>query len=285
MDNVLQFSLSNGGNFATPLAWTLNDDHGWLTGASPGTSGSAMLEANGGTITISATFHPRDGCKGDSSIVRLVTSDSFIPGYYDTCRTVLRCDAVVPTLLALVGDGTNITFYVDGSGFPGSGMMGAKPSGASTRTLNFGRCPSSSPECQFSGLIDEPAIYNLALSASEIQAIVAAGSGGRCALVAVTDPPPSARRFEFAPPWPNPAERVINLEFRVPASAVVRAGLVDVAGRRVSALLEDGVLAAGAHRLRWDGRDPSGHRVAPGVYLVRISADAEAVIHRIVVIR
>jgi flagellar hook assembly protein FlgD len=66
---------------------------------------------------------------------------------------------------------------------------------------------------------------------------------------------------------------------------VVRAEVVDVAGRRVSPLFEDGVLAAGAHRLRWDGRDASGHRVAAGVYLIRISADAATAVHRIVVIR
>jgi len=187
--------------------------------------------------------------------------------------------------VAAVGNGTNITFYVDGAAQPGSGVMGTMPSGASNRTLNLGRCPSSSPECHFNGRIDEPAIYNRALSGSEIQAIVAAGSGGRCALVDVTDFSPSTGRLEFAPPWPNPAARAINLEFQLPAIAHVRADVVDIAGRRVSPVLEDGVLAAGPHRLRWDGRGPSGHRVAPGVYLVRISSDAAVALRQIVVIR
>ena len=102
--------------------------------------------------------------------------------------------------------------------------------------------------------------------------------------VAVTDSPPAARPFEFASPWPNPAEHTMNFEFELPALAVVRAEVVDVGGRRVLSLLEDGVLAAGSHRLRWDGRDSSGRPVAPGVYLVRISAGAAAAVRRIVVI-
>jgi hypothetical protein len=187
--------------------------------------------------------------------------------------------------VAAAGDGSNITFYVDGVAYAGSGVMGAKPSGASNRIANIGRCPSSSPECQFSGLIDEPAIYNRALSASEIHSIYAADSSGRCALVGVNDPSPSTRGFEFAPPWPNPAEQVMNFELQLPARARVRAEVVDVAGRRVSPLLEDGVLAAGAHRLRWDGRDASGQRVAPGVYLVRISTGGAAVVRTIVLIK
>lgn len=187
--------------------------------------------------------------------------------------------------VAAVGDGANITFYVDGVGYAGSGVMGAKPSGVSTRTLNIGRCPSSSPECQFNGLIDEPAIYNRALSASEIQAIYHSDSSGRCGLVGVSDRSPSARRLEFAAPWPNPAERVTNLEFELPARAVVRVEVVDIAGRRVAPVLQDGVLDAGPHRLRWDGRDASGQRVAPGVYLVRISTDAATAVHRVIVIQ
>jgi len=47
----------------------------------------------------------------------------------------------------------------------------------------------------------------------------------------------------------------------------------DVSGRQV-AVLVDGVLDAGSHRIAWDGRGASGSKVAPGVYLavVRMSS-------------
>ena len=31
------------------------------------------------------------GCSGDSSTLRFITSDPFVPGYYDTCSTTVHC--------------------------------------------------------------------------------------------------------------------------------------------------------------------------------------------------
>jgi hypothetical protein len=90
-DTALPFSLTNEGSIDTPLAWQLVDEAGWLTGAAPGVSGTQTLAAGGGTVTISATFHPPLGCGGDSSVVRFITHDPFVPGYYDTSATTLRC--------------------------------------------------------------------------------------------------------------------------------------------------------------------------------------------------
>ena len=162
-------------------------------------------------------------------------------------------------------------------------VTGELGSPGATTTITGKQIPP--PQPSFGGLIDELAIYDRAVSAAEIQAIYNAGSGGRCALTAVSDPLVSARTIEFAPPWPNPAARTIDLEFQLPARAAVRVEVVDVAGRRVSPLLENGVLDAGAHRSQWDGRDASGQRVAPGVYLVRISTVTAAAVQRVVLIK
>lgn len=94
-DNPVDFSLANGGNFATPLAWSCADSRGWLTGAIPSTSGSQTLTANGGSVTVSGTFHPPSGCTGVDDTVRFVTWDPNIPGAYDTCTTVLTCSPSV----------------------------------------------------------------------------------------------------------------------------------------------------------------------------------------------
>jgi flagellar hook assembly protein FlgD len=45
----------------------------------------------------------------------------------------------------------------------------------------------------------------------------------------------------------------------------------DATGRLVRMLLQDD-LAAGDHRVRWDGRNAAGRRVAGGTYFVRLRA-------------
>jgi hypothetical protein len=86
-------------------------------------------------------------------------------------------------------DGSNIRMYVNGvcesqtpcnySAFPGTGdlLIGAASAGG-------GQVISP-----FAGLIDEPSVYNRALSAAEIQAIYNAGSAGKCPVPFITSQP------------------------------------------------------------------------------------------------
>jgi flagellar hook assembly protein FlgD len=50
--------------------------------------------------------------------------------------------------------------------------------------------------------------------------------------------------------------------------------ILDIQGRLVRSV-HRGVLAAGEHRLEWDGRDEAGNAVAPGLYMARLHANAE----------
>ena len=60
----------------------------------------------------------------------------------------------------------------------------------------------------------------------------------------------------------------------------VRVEVADVTGRRVRSWTE----AAGARSLRWDLRDSSGRRVAPGVYLVSVRSGEEFASRRVLVV-
>jgi hypothetical protein len=150
--------------------------------------------------------------------------------------------------------------------------------------LSIGRVPSSNNH--FVGRIDEPMVFNRALSAAEIQAIYDAGSSGACGLVLVSvdEPETWTGPLEFAAPWPNPAVRMTNVRFRLPAAAVVHAEVFDVLGRRVISLIDGTSLDAGEHRLTWDGRDASGRRAATGIYQVRVTAGTAVAVRRIVMI-
>jgi hypothetical protein len=91
LDVPIHLALDNDGSVATPLSWQLLDTAGWLTGATPGLSGTQTIAANGGSLAITATVHPPFPCAGDSTIVDFVIHDPYMPGRYDTCRTVVRC--------------------------------------------------------------------------------------------------------------------------------------------------------------------------------------------------
>lgn len=188
--------------------------------------------------------------------------------------------------VAAVRQGNASTLYLDGSSI-GSQTAGSNVDVGSGGFARIGQVAPNGVAVSrpFNGEIDELAIYNRALGASEIKAIFDAGSGGRCALLAVNEAAAAPHSFEFATPRPNPFTGAMELDFALPARVPVRAEVVDIAGRRISPLLVDGVLDAGTHRLKWDGRDASGSPVAPGVYLVRISTGAGAAVHSIVLIR
>jgi hypothetical protein len=87
------------------------------------------------------------------------------------------------------------------------------------------------------------------------------------AVQAVTGAPgPSpAPRLDLAI-GPNPSGGESTVGFTLAAGGAARVVLVSVDGRTVHTLA-DRVFPPGRHVLRWDGRDDSGGRVPPGVYL------------------
>jgi len=80
--------------------------------------------------------------------------------------------------VAGVYDGTNKYLYVDGTldvSTPTTGSISQI-----SQPVYIGNTPNAPGNYIFNGLIDEVSLYNRALSASEIQAIYAAGSAGKC---------------------------------------------------------------------------------------------------------
>lgn len=92
---------------------------------------------------------------------------------------------------------------------------------------------------------------------------------------------PGAVRFVAGP---NPARGASALQFTLPAAGNVRLDVFDLSGRRM-ATLEDGPLGPGVHVDTWDLRDASGTRVAPGLYLARLSASGVNEVRRVIVVR
>ena len=93
------------------------------------------------------------------------------------------------------------------------------------------------------------------------------------------------RAVAFAGAHPNPFNPETTLHFEVPRAARVSLSILDVRGRRVVELLASARREAGAHAVRWDGRDALGRRVASGVYVAELVVDAQKHVSRVVVVR
>ncbi len=125
---------------------------------------------------------------------------SVSPSSYPDTATVNGGGAVVTTgewhHVAGTYDGTKLQLYIDGQpwGVPNyhTGVISPMlPDSFVSLGSEDGRtvCPFCVSNRYFSGLIDEPAIYNRALSPTEILSLYTAGSAGKCA---VSNPPPAS---------------------------------------------------------------------------------------------
>lgn len=86
-----------------------------------------------------------------------------------------------------------------------------------------------------------------------------------------TPPPVHIFSLEVFPNPFNP-QAEISFELRLPGETQVT--VHDLAGRLLTRL-HQGPLAAGAHRLEWDGRMDDGHRLPSGTYLVEVKTETE----------
>ena len=106
------------------------------------------------------------------------------------------------------------------------------------------------------------------------------GVAAATAIAAETTTTPSA--FALGANYPNP----FNPATTIPVSVAAGAGDVDltiynVLGQPVR-YVWNGPLAAGEHRLTWDGRDGQGQAVAAGVYVVRLHQGNQTRIRKMV---
>jgi flagellar hook assembly protein FlgD len=79
-------------------------------------------------------------------------------------------------------------------------------------------------------------------------------------------------RFELSQNFPNPFNPETVVPFSVPESGALRLSIFNVLGQEV-AVLVDGDVQAGFHRIVWDGKDRFGRSVASGLYFVRMHSD------------
>ncbi|MEL7362821.1 MAG: M14 family zinc carboxypeptidase, partial [Bacteroidota bacterium] len=92
---------------------------------------------------------------------------------------------------------------------------------------------------------------------------------------------PEAMELSIGALYPNPTAGDLVVDFALPATGATVVEVFDLLGRRV-AVLADGELLAGSHRLTWDGRSAHGRSLSAGTYVLRLAADGRVLTRRFV---
>lgn len=98
-------------------------------------------------------------------------------------------------------------------------------------------------------------------------------------------PEPDGPRVAWlGPATPNPAQEGTHFRIGLPRETPVHFALFDLRGRNVRDLAR-GILPAGEHTIRWDGRTHSGAPAPSGLYLYRLVLADRVLTGRIVLAR
>ena len=99
-----------------------------------------------------------------------------------------------------------------------------------------------------------------------------------------TGRPPLPQNVELYQAYPNPFNSSTMIKIYLPGSARTKLEIFDIRGRLVSKLI-DGILGAGEHGFRWNGRNVSGDHVSSGSYFYRLSAGDDVITRRMMLVR
>jgi len=91
-------------------------------------------------------------------------------------------------------------------------------------------------------------------------------------------------RVALRPAHPNPFGAETTLAFELPQTTDVTLAIYSVDGRLVTTLVR-GQVGPGAVEVRWDGSDEQGRNVGSGLYFVKLIADDEVRLGKLVVLR
>ncbi|MGM0485087.1 MAG: T9SS type A sorting domain-containing protein, partial [Candidatus Krumholzibacteriota bacterium] len=85
--------------------------------------------------------------------------------------------------------------------------------------------------------------------------------------------------------YPNPFNPSTTILYNVEKKGPVTINIYDVTGRLVKKLLDGKVIAAGRHKIRWNGVNSNGARVASGAYFCRMTASGRKSSIKVILLR
>jgi hypothetical protein len=85
--------------------------------------------------------------------------------------------------------------------------------------------------------------------------------------------------------WPNPFNPATEIQFELPAAAVVSLKIFDLQGRVIRTLVDAESRGFGSHTAVWHGRDSAGRPVASGLYLYRLESGGRMVTRKMTLLK
>ena len=85
-------------------------------------------------------------------------------------------------------------------------------------------------------------------------------------------------------PFPTPFNAEVTIPFTIAAAGPVRLAVYNLMGQQIR-VLADGWVAAGAHRVRWDGRTAAGVKAASGIYWAVLQAGTDVQTAKLALVR
>jgi len=101
-------------------------------------------------------------------------------------------------------------------------------------------------------------------------------------VIDVTTQTPSQINMED--PYPNPFNFCTHISFSLPEATEIRLGIYDLTGREI-ALLLNGQISAGRHRIQWNGKNANGIPATSGVYLLRLETPSGVKVSKMTLVK
>jgi len=158
--------------------------------------------------------------------------------------------------VGLTWDGSNYVVYVDGVSKAQGSYAGLSTFNSVANIGNAGN--DMERTYGFSGKIDEVQVYNKALSATEIQALMNKPSAGT-----MDKKIPELKNIMKV--FPHPFQHKVIVAFTLNQQSVVKVKIYGKDGRTVVSTISQ-KYQRGTHTIEWDGQDMQGAKVQPGVY-------------------
>jgi hypothetical protein len=99
--------------------------------------------------------------------------------------------------------------------------------------------------------------------------------------------PPAPYRFGLLQNYPNPLyDGTTTIRFHVETAEALTVKIFNQLGQEVTTLVSNRVFLPGVFlRLRWDGRDATGKKVAAGIYFYQLSAGGRRLVRKMMLLR
>lgn len=278
----LQFSFINAGDTDGYFVYQLLHNQGWTLTSSDSLADTLFLDI-GESFVLDVTLSVPDSCTNADVDTLCWTARLDSTACADTCYTRITCDRPVPVQLADFGaiarsgrieleyrildvqEIAGVHVYRSGGEDPVWSRLTGEPIRVDRREVYR----------YTDGAVEPDADYRYTLGF-----VFPDGTETRVGQVSVRS---LAIPFAMGVPFPNPSSNAFSIDISNPVEGPARIQVFDVRGRLVREL-HDGPLAAGDHRVTWDGRTANERPAGSGVYFMRYRSAGNSAIRRMLLI-